>query len=223
MSTESDLPSASTIQLLGVAGLLSYAAARFAARAGMLGYNRYSLVAVPIQGMPKMPRGFRVEAVDANALAQHAIDASREVQAARFAQGLVCLGAFNAKNELVGVNWVGCGPFVEDEVHVRFSVPCDAGWDTGLWVRPEYRLGRGFSALWAGTADWLRGQRRSWSMSRIADYNLPSILSHKRMGAVTVGHITAVRFYKWQWMAEGRPRIVRLTGGAPAEMKVALT
>ena len=209
--------------MLGVAGILSYAAARFAARAGMLGYHRYSLVAVPVERMPKMPRRFRVEALDASALAQQEIDVSTEVQAKRFAQGLICLGAFNAKNQLVGVNWVGCGPFIEDEVHVRFSVPGDAGWDTGLWVRPEHRLGRGFAALWAGTAEWLHAQGRGWSMSRIADYNLPSILSHKRMGAVTVGHITAVRFYKWQWVAEGRPRIIKLSGGAPAELKVALT
>ena len=216
------MPTVSTIQMLGVAGLLSYAAARFAARAGMLGYNRYSLVAVPVDGMPNMPRGFRVEMLDAAALAQHEIDVSAEVQATRFAQGLICLGAFNAKNQLVGVNWVGCGPFVEDEVHVCFSVPAEAGWDTGLWIRPEHRLGRGFAALWAGTADWLRGQGRCWSMSRIADYNLPSILSHKRMGAVTVGHITAVRIFNWQWMAEGSPRLVKLSSGAPAEMKVAL-
>lgn len=208
--------------MLGVAGMLSYAAARFAARAGMLGYNRYSLVAVPVGGMPSMPRGFHVEVLDAKALAQHGIDVSSEVQATRFAQGLICLGAFNAKNQLVGVNWVGCGPFVEDEVHVRFLVPANAGWDTGLWVRPEHRLGRGFAALWAGTAEWLQSQGLSWSMSRIADYNLPSILSHKRMGGVIVGHLTAIRFFRWQWMAEGRPRMVRLTSGAPAEMKVAL-
>jgi hypothetical protein len=215
------LPSMTTLQLLGLAGVLSYAAARFAARAGVLGYNRYTLVAVPVAGMPKMPRGFRVEALSLEWLRNHAIDVSTEVQAARFAQGLTCLGAFNAKDELIGVNWVGSGPFVEDEVHVRFSVPTDAGWDTGLWVRPEHRLGRGFSALWAGTADWLRSHNLAWSMSRIADYNLPSILSHKRMGAVTVGHITAIRFFRWQWMSEGKPRMVRLSGDAPAEMKVA--
>jgi hypothetical protein len=209
--------------MLGVAGLLSYAAARLAARAGMLGYNRYSLLAVPVEGMPKMPRGFRVDYLDAEALAQHQIDVSVEVQATRFAQGLVCLGAFNSKNELVGVNWIGRGPFVEDEVHVRFSVPNDAGWDTGLWVRPEHRLGRGFAALWAGTAEWLLGQGCAWSMSRIADYNLPSILSHKRMGGTIVGHVTAVRFFRWQWMAEGRPRLVRLSGGAPADLQVAVT
>ena len=208
--------------MLGVAGLLSYAAARFAARAGMLGYHRYSLIAVPVDGMPGMPRGFRVELLDAAALAQNQIDVPTQVQTTRFAQGLVCLGAFNSKNELVGVNWVVCGPFVEDEVHVRFSVPANACWDTGLWVRPEHRLGRGFAALWAGTADWLRGQGRAYSISRIADYNLPSILSHKRMGGVITGQVTVISAFRWQWMAKGRPRMVRLTGDAPAEMNVAL-
>jgi hypothetical protein len=209
-----------TLQLLGVAGVLSYAAARFAARAGVLGYNRYTLVAVPVDGMPKMPRGFRVVELSVEQLSGHQIDVSPKVQADRFEQGMTCLGAFNAKGELIGVNWVGCGPFVEDEVHVRFTVPDNAGWDTGLWVRPEHRLGRGFAALWAGTADWLHMHGRVWSISRIADYNLPSILSHNRMGAVTVGHITVFRLFRWQYMAEGNPRVVGKTGGAPAELKV---
>jgi hypothetical protein len=217
------LPAISTIQALGLAGLMSYAAARFAARAGVLGYNRYTLVAVPVVGMPKMPRGFRVEQLTAEALAGHEIDVGQEVQAARFAQGLVCLGALNGNDQLIGINWIGSGPFVEDEVHVRFAVPADAAWDTGLWVRPEHRLGRGFAALWAGTADWLRARDRAWSISRIADYNLHSILSHKRMGAVTVGHITAIRFFRWQWMADGKPRMVKLSAGAPADMNVLLT
>jgi hypothetical protein len=206
--------------MLGLAGIASYAAARLAAKAGVLGYNRYSLVAVPVTGMPRMPRGFYVQPLDTAALEHHEIDASPEVQATRFAQGLTCLGAFNARDELVGVTWVGTEPFVEDEVHVRFFVPENAGWDTGLWVKPQHRLGRGFAALWAGTADWLQKHGRHWSMSRIADYNLPSILSHKRMGAVTVGHITAIRFFRWQWMADGRPRMVRVDGGAPADMKM---
>lgn len=217
------MPSFTTLQMLGLAGIASYAAARFAAKAGVLGYNRYSLVAVPVSGMPKMPRGFRVESLSAEQLSDLEIDVSLSVQSARFAQGLSCLGAFNAKDDLIGVNWVGTEPFVEDEVHVRFSVPADAGWDTGLWVRPENRLGRGFAALWAGTAEWLHGQGRRWSMSRIADYNLPSILSHKRMGAVTVGHITAIRFFRWQYMSGGKPRMVRISGGRPAELNVALT
>jgi hypothetical protein len=216
------LPSASTLQMLGVVGVLSYGVARLVANAGMLGYNRYMLVAVPVERMPAMPRGFQIRILSAESLAQYEIDVSAEIQAARFAQGVTCLGAFNAKDELVGVNWVSTQAFVEDEVHVRFSVPVGAGWDTGLWVRPEYRLGRGFAALWAGTAEWLRDRGCHWSMSRIADYNLASILSHKRMGAVTVGHITAFRFFRWQYIATGRPRLVRLPEGDPAEMTLPL-
>ena len=214
------MPSLSTIQMLGIAGMLSYATARFAARAGMLGYNRYMLVAVPVSGMPAMPRGFGVEEMSADRLAKHQIDVSSEVQAKRFAQGLVCLGAFNAKGNLIGVNWVGTRPFVEDEVHVRFSVPDDAGWDTGLWIHPEHRLGRGFSALWAGTAHWLGAHGRRWSMSRIADYNLPSILSHKRMSAVKIGQLTVFRLFQWQYVVQCKPRITHVTQSAPAQLNV---
>lgn len=215
------MPAIISLKMLGIAGVLSYAAARLAVKAGVLGYNRYSLVAVPVQGMPEMPRGFRVEPIDAAMLARYPIDVKVGVQSARFAQGMVCLAAFNAKDELVGVNWIGPGPFAEDEVHVLFAVPPDAGWDTGLWIKPKYRLGRGFAALWAGTAHWLIANGRLWSMSRIADYNLPSIHSHKRMGAVTIGHITAFRFFRWQYMAEGVPRRVCTLNDPPAVLELA--
>jgi hypothetical protein len=210
------LPAIISLKMLGLAGVLSYAAARLAVKAGVLGYNRYTLVAVPVHGMPEMPRGFRVVPLDAAMLARFPIDVGLDVQSARFDQGMVCLGAFNSKDELVGVNWLGAEPFTEDEVHVRFAVPVDAVWDTGLWVKPQYRLGRGFAALWAGTALWLMAHGRVWSMSRIADYNLPSILSHRRMGALTVGHITAFRVFRWQFMSEGVPRRVCTLNDPPA-------
>lgn len=204
--------------MLGAMGFASYALSRLAAKTRVFSYSRYALVAVPRAAMPKMPRGYRVRALDPAMLACFEIDVSQDTQLYRFAQGLTCLGAFNAKNELIGVNWVGTSRFVEDEVHVCFSVPENAGWDTGLWVKPQHRLGRGFAAIWAGTAQWLQEQGRDWSMSRIADYNLSSILSHKRMGAEMVGHVTAIRFFRWQWMNEGRPRVVRVDGGAPADI-----
>jgi hypothetical protein len=207
--------------MLGLMGVLSYATARLAAKAGVIGYNRYTLVAVPVAGMPKMPRGFRVEEINAAHLQKHVIDVPADVQSARFAQGMVCLAAFNATDELVGVNWVGTRPFVEDEVHVCFCPPIDAGWDTGLWIKPEHRMGRGFAALWAGTARWLAEHGRRWSMSRIADYNLASIKSHQRMGAIIVGHITAIRLFRWQYMADGDPRMIRIAGD-PAVMTLAL-
>ena len=59
-------------------------------------------------------------------------------------------------------------------------------------------------------------------MSWIADYNLPSLLSHRRMQSATVGHITTVRFFRWQYMAEGVPKFVRIDQGVPPEMHMPL-
>jgi hypothetical protein len=212
------LPDIASLKLLGLAGIVSYAAARLAAKAGMLGYSRLMLVAVPVAGMPAMPKGFRVQPIAPEALLNHAIDISPDVQRLRFDQGMTCLAAYNRKDELVGITWVGSGPFREDAMPIRFHVPDNAAWDAGLWIAPRHRLGRGFAALWAGTASWLRDNGKEWSMSWIADYNLPSLLSHKRMGAMTVGRVLTFRFFRWHYMAEGRPRLVRLDGPRPADI-----
>ncbi len=216
------MPDIVSLKMLGVMGVASYAAARLATKAGVLGYRRYVLVAVPVEGMPDMPRGFDVRPVAAGELARHEIDVGPDVQADRFAQGLTCLGAFNAKGTLVGVNWVGLSDYTESEVHVRFQVPDAAGWDCGLWIAPQYRLGRGFAALWAGTAAWLRMHGRDHSVSWIVDYNLPSLLSHRRMGAVTIAHLTAFRFFNWQYVGNGRPKMVRVGGANPAQFDLRL-
>jgi hypothetical protein len=212
------VPDIASLKLLGLAGVISYAAARLAAKAGMIGYSRLMLVAVPVSGMPTMPNGFRVEAITPEALLNHNIDIPPEVQRLRFAQGMICLAAYNRKDELVGITWVGAGPFKEDAMPIRFHVPDDAAWDAGLWIAPRHRLGRGFAALWAGTADWLHANGKLWSMSWIADYNLPSLLSHKRMGAVTLGQVLRFRFFGWHYMAEGRPRFVRANGNIPSDI-----
>lgn len=212
------MPDMASLKLLGVAGVVSYAAARLAAKAGMIGYSRLTLVALPVSGMPEMPKGFRVEPIAPDALLNHAIDVPAAVQSFRFAQGMICLAAYNRKNDLVGVTWIGNGPFEEDAMPIRFHVPMDAAWDAGLWIKPSHRLGRGFAALWAGTAEWLYAHNKNWSISWIADYNLPSLLAHKRMGAITVNQVMTFRFFRWHYMAEGRPRLVRLNGGKPADM-----
>lgn len=216
------MPDIVSLKMLGVAGVLSYAIARFAAKAGVVGYRRFILVSVPVGGMPEMPRGFETRLLSAAELRNHVIDVPEDAQHARFAQGLTCLGAFNGQGALVGVNWVGVDDFTESEVHVRFALPAGCGWDCGLWIEPRYRLGRAFAALWAGTADWMQANSRSASISWIADYNLPSLLSHRRMGAVTVGHITAMRFFNWQYVAQGTPKLVRVDGPQPARLVLRL-
>lgn len=210
------MPDIISLKMLGIAGIVSYAAAQLATKAGVVGYRRFVLVSVPLAGMPKMPRDFTVRELTPADLAQHVIDVPLAVQTDRFDQGLTCLGAFNGKNILVGVNWVGSGPYTESLVHVRFGVPHDAAWDCGLWIAPQYRLGRGFAALWAGTAEWMRRHGRSNSISWIADYNLPSLLSHRRMRSETIGHLTAIRFFRWQYVGNGRPRFVRTDSVRPA-------
>jgi hypothetical protein len=47
------VPDYTAIKLLGIAGVLSYATARLATKAGIVGYSRYTLVAVPVAGCPK--------------------------------------------------------------------------------------------------------------------------------------------------------------------------
>ena len=216
------MPDIIGLKMLGVAGVASYAAARLAAKAGIFGYRRFALVSVPLAEMPTMPRGFSVCELTLEALSALHIDVSPEVQADRFEQGLTCLGAFNAKNVLIGVIWVGIGPYTESIIHVRFAVPQDAGWDTGLWIAPQYRLGRGIAALWAGTAEWMKRHNRQCSISWIADYNLPSLLSHRRMGATTIGHLTAIRFFHWQYISNGKPRLVRTDALRPAMLDLSL-
>ncbi len=208
------------IMTLGALGITSYLVAKMAKRGGSFDYHRYALIAVPVNAMPKMPRGFRTEILDAAALANHVIDAPTHVKDERLAKGLICLGAFNAKDQLTGVTWLSTEPFLEDEVYVRFEVSKNASWDTGLWIAPQFRSGRSFAALWAGTAAWLSAQNRSWSVSRIADYNLPSILSHKRMASVELGHMVVVRLGRWQFSTRARPFCINLKNRTPSHLQL---
>lgn len=210
----SALAAIQTIQLLGMLGTFSYVLARAAQASGVAAFHRYAIVSQPRAQLPDMPAGYRVETLDAAALgalaaAGQRIDAPAEVQALRFAAGLTCLGAFNRKDQLTGVIWLGTGRYDEDEVQVRFLLPEHCCWDTGLWIAPKFRLGRAFAALWAGTGAWMAARGLTHSLSRVSDYNLPAILSHKRMGARTLAHHTFIRVGTWQWSTHTRPRLVR--------------
>lgn len=204
-----------TLRTLGPLTSLSYALGRAAARVRGVSWHRYVLIAVPLSGMPKMPRGHVVRELSADALKTLVIDAPLDVQADRFARGLICLGAFDGE-VLVGVNWLARGQYDEDEVDVRFLLPDDAAWDTGLWIREDRRLGRAFAALWAGTGAWLAERGLKRSLSRIADYNTGSLRPHERMGGKTLGTLAAMRLGAWQIAAGARPAAVRAGAGTPA-------
>lgn len=164
---------------------------------------------MPSSVMPTMPRTMTVREIAAEELAHHSIDVSPAVQADRFDQGMSCLGAFNARQELLGVTWVGTGSFTEDLIAVRFAVPPASCWDTGLWVAPQYRLGRAFLALWAGTRAWMEARDLDISYSRITDHNISSISAHRRMGARFLGHYVFLKIGSWQFSLATRPRLLR--------------
>ncbi len=198
------MPSAlTTIKLLGLVGVASYAAARLAVRLRLVAWQRAHVVAVPRHALPAMPRGFSVIELDAQALAQRPIDIGVEQQAARFARGMRCLAAFTGAHELAGVVWVSGGPCTEGELPLRFHPPVGCGWDTGMWVHPDHRLGRAFAALWAGVGAWMDLRALEWSASSIADYNLTSLGAHRRLGMVTLGRFVALRVGRWHWVAAG--------------------
>ena len=209
-----------TLQILGVAGVASYALARAAVRSGLLAFYRYAIVATPQPSLPAMPRGYAVRPLSAAELAGHSIDAPPTVQADRFAQGMTCLAAFNRKEQLVGVTWLIEGGLIEDDVRVLFEVPENCCWDTGLWIAPAHRLSRAFAAIWAGTAEWMVERGLTHSVSRIADYNLASILSHRRMGAVTLGHHSFMKIAGWQYSWSTRPRLLRIGEGKAARLPI---
>jgi hypothetical protein len=205
-----------TIQILGLAGVASYATARLLVRYDWVQYARYAVIAVPVDTLPDMPKGYRVAPLDAGALSDLTIDAPADVQADRFAQGMTCLGAYNAKDVLVGVIWVAPHGIIETDVQLAFTIPSTCSWDTGLWIDPRYRLSRAFAALWAGAAMWMRDAGKRWSISRIADYNLASTLSHRRLGAVLIDHQLAITMFGWQYCGSSRPRLIRVGRDAPA-------
>jgi hypothetical protein len=191
---------------LGPAGFASYAFGRAAGAVPGLSWHRYRLVAVPRAGMPAMPRGFRAGPLGPDDVASAAalLELPQAAQDHRFRQGMTCIGAWRG-DRLVGVNWLTNGPFDEDEVAVRFVPPPGSAWDTGLYVRPDDRGGRAFAALWAGSAQWLAAHDLAWSMSRIADYNLPSLRSHLRMGGIELGRFAALRAGGRQWLFGAQP------------------
>lgn len=197
---------AASLRELGPLGFASYAAARACTRTAALAWHRYRLVALPLAAMPGLPRSFRWAEVDRGSLNAFSdvLELPNEAITHRLGQGMSCLGVWRG-DRLAGVTWVTAGPFEEDEVRALFVPPPGCAWDTGLYVRPEDRGGRAFQALWAATAEWLRGQGLDWTMSRITDHNLASWRAHRRMGAREIGRFAALTL--------GRSQLSLGTGG----------
>lgn len=196
-----------SFKVLGLIGLSSYAAAYLSARLSKVAWYRYQLIALPVEALPDLPRGYTARLLDAEALAAQTIDIDRAAQADRFARGLRCLAAFDRNGALAGVTWLGRGTHSESDLNIRYALPANAAWDTGLWVPEEKRMGRAFAATWGATKHWLRREGLEWTMSSIADYNIPSLLSHRRLGSRPLGHVCILRIGRLQITPGARPLI----------------
>jgi len=194
---------------LSVRDRLSYGLARLCAWSGLASWRRYVLVAVPVDRMPAMPRGWEARIMEEAAPAGIV---EPEVAEYRLRQGMCCIAAAPEGEVAVGVTWATTGRFEEDEAHLTFVPPTGAAWDTGLYVEPRARGGRAFAALFAGTRGWAEARGLRWSMSRISDYNLASRRSHARMGAHEIGRVAVLTLGGYQLAFGGRPFLTRLDG-----------
>lgn len=200
-----------THSIIGRSGRLSYLFGRLCNRLPGVEYSRHLLVAMPTDRIPAMPRGYVTRIVAPEELSHYPIDAGAQVQADRFAAGMVCLGVFDRHERLLGVTWLGAGQHDETVLRVRFRLPPGTAWDGGLWIDEERRMSRAFPALWAGVRDWLETQGMYQTISSIADYNAASIAAHRRLGAQVVGQVGILRIGALQCTMGGRrlPRLSR--------------
>lgn len=146
-----------------------------------------------------MPRGYTVIEAREAQLNPDILGASAEAIAYRQSMGCTCLVALDSKQQAVGAIWITDHPFHEDEADLRYVPGSEMAWDLGLYIVPEYRLGRTFAALWAGVGAWMDQRALKWSCSRITDYNLESRAPHARLGAKVIGTVWAFSLSHWQW------------------------
>lgn len=188
-----------TIRRLGIVDGSLWATARVASIAtfGRLFVQRYYFVAQPVPATADATRAstgvaLRPIARDDPLVAQ--FPRPREVIAARYDMGAVCLAA-ERQGRFVGFVWLKEIEYPEDEVRCRYRLePANlAAWDFDVYVDPAYRYGRTFARLWEFAHAWLRERGYRWSLSRISAFNPESIAAHQRLGTRRIGSAIFVR------------------------------
>lgn len=210
------------LTVIGARSLLLYFVARGFSRIGGIAFNRFRIVEVPVAGLADMPRGYSCRSLSPGELASRVIDVGPEVQAKRFAGGYECLGVFDRPGELIAVAWLAREHPEDDSLDVRFLLPGDAAWDTGMWIRDDRRMGRAFAALWGAIRQWLETEGLNRTISTIVDYDIQSIASHSRLGARSLGYLTVVRIGRLQYAQSARPRWRRLGKGSKPTISLTL-
>lgn len=168
----------------------------FAALSSSLRIHRYKLFAQKVdagEGLKRIHESITIKQVSKSEYKVDWFPRPKEVIEDRFSQGSVCFVAFK-HGEPVASLWLVLGPYIEDEVRCLFSpLPKgEAAWDFDVYIKPEHRLTRIFLYLWSTANQYMQGHGIKWTMSRIDAFNIQSIRSHKRMGAVCIRVVTFV-------------------------------
>lgn len=212
-----------SLKVIGAIGMASYALAYLCTRARHVAYYRFGIVVVDAARLPGLPRGYSWRLLGPQELAAHRIDVDAAAQSARFAEGLQCLATFDRNGALAGVSWMGKRSHEDPQYGVRYLLPANAAWDTGLWVPEDKRMTRAFSAVWAAMGEWLAREGLDCTISSIADYNAASIASHRRLGARRLRTITVLRLGALQLTMGARPWLRWRGKAGPPTVSFSLT
>lgn len=202
---------------------MTHAADRLLRQLGWGHVHHYLFLAQPLAGQAAgqaKSRHFTVRPLEAADPALNSLPLDRAVLDYRFGQQAAATGAFDGAR-LAAVVWYTPGPYEEDEVRAHYT-PLPAGraaWDFGVYVAPDYRVGRAFASVWAGAAAAMRQRGIDWTLSRVNVINAASVAAHRRLGAVVIGRAVFMRLGRvqiavsncWPWLHMGcgpgsRPR-----------------
>lgn len=154
----------------------------------------YLLVAQPV-GNPALAEvradpGTVVQRIDPAHALLGAFPRPPAVIAQRFADGAECYAA-TVKGSFAGHIWIARGRYVEDEVRCVYEIadPATVVWDYDVYVEPRLRLGRTMGRLWREVDNALSAEGVQWTCSRINRFNVASVKSHQRLGAVTLQQV----------------------------------
>lgn len=204
---------------LGRTNALLYSISRVLGRlGGFASLHRYILVAQPVRQEALLPphrgRSIAIREVSADDPALAAMPVAAEVVRYRFAQGAICLGAF-VKGEMIGTIWLCLGAYDEDEVRCRYLPKPDGrvAWDFDVYIHDDFRTGVAFARLWDATNAYLLARGVRWSMSRISAFNPRSLVSHRSLGATSLGNATFLRLGRWQILLSSLRPITHLSTG----------
>lgn len=198
------------------AGLLYLVSRGLGALSPRLGLHVYEFMAQPVPATSLLPPrlgsrlSFREIAPGDPALGRMPLRPG--VLEARFAQGAICLGAYQS-DDLLAYLWLCFQAYDEDEVRCTYLLPDPAAavFDFDVYVLPERRMGIGFMAAWEGANRYLRERGVRYSFSRVSRFNEISRRSHARLGSRPVGRAVFLQLWGAEFMAATVPPYLGVT------------